>query len=70
MRKYLVIYEKTGTGYSAYVPDLPGCIASGESKEIVEGLIYDAIQLHIEALTEANLSIPEGSTESEVLVFN
>lgn len=70
MRKYLVIFEKTDTGYSAFVPDLPGCIATGESKGIVEELIYDAIQFHIEALDEENLPIPEGSAESEVLVFN
>ena len=54
MRKYLIIIEKTDTGYSAFVPDLPGCIASGRTKEIVEKYIYEAIQFHIEGLKEMN----------------
>jgi predicted RNase H-like HicB family nuclease len=64
MRKYLIIIEKTETGYSAYVPDLPGCIASGRTKEIVEKHIYDAIQFHIEGLKEMNAPIPGNKTEA------
>ena len=69
MRKYLVVYEKTKTGYSAYVPDLPGVIATGKSKAIVEKNIFDAIHLHLEGLKEERLSIPKSNAESEVLVF-
>ena len=69
MRKYLVVYEKTKTGYSAYVPDLPGVIATGKSKAIVEKNIFGAIQLHLEGLQEERLSIPKSNAESEVLVF-
>jgi predicted RNase H-like HicB family nuclease len=64
MRKYLIIIEKTITGYSAYVPDLPGCIASGRSKELVEKYIYEAIQFHIEGLKEMNSPIPGNKTEA------
>ena len=69
MRKYLVIYEKTKTGYSAYAPDLPGVIATGKSRASVEKNIFAAIQFHIEGLKEEKLKIPKAKAESEVLVF-
>ncbi len=70
MKKFLVIFEKTDTGYSAYVPDLPGCIATGKIKSDCESNIYDAIKFHIEGLREEGLSIPNSTTESEIIVFN
>ena len=69
MRKYLVVYEKTKGGYSAYVPDLPGVIATGKSKAVVEKNIFGSIQFHLEGLKEERLSIPKSNAESEVLVF-
>ncbi len=69
MRKYLVIYEKTKTGYSAYAPDLPGVIATGKTKIIVEKNIFEAIKFHLEGLKEEKLKIPKAQAESEVLVF-
>jgi len=69
MRKYLVIYEKTKTGYSAYVPDLPGVIATGPSKKLVEKNIFEAIQFHLEGMRLEKIRIPKSSAESEVLVF-
>ena len=69
MRKYLVVYEKTKTGYSAYVPDLPGVIATGKTKAIIERNIFKAIQFHLEGLKEERLRIPKSQAESEVLVF-
>ncbi len=69
MRKYLVVYEKTKTGYSAYVPDLPGVIATGKSKAVVEKNIFDAIQFHLDGLKEEKLRIPKTNAESEVFVF-
>lgn len=48
--QYLVIIERGPTSYGAYVPDLPGCIAAGESREEVETLIQEAIEFHIEGL--------------------
>lgn len=64
MRKYLIIIEKTETGYSAYVPDLPGCIATGNTKERTEKHIYEAIQFHLEGLKESNMPIPVNKTEA------
>ena len=68
MRKYLVVYEKTKTGYSAYVPDIPGVIATGKTKSTTAKNIYSAIQFHIEGLKEENIRIPRAEAESEVLV--
>jgi predicted RNase H-like HicB family nuclease len=59
---YLVIYEKTATGYSAYVPDLPGCITTGRTREETVRLIQEAIDFHIEGLREDGLPIPEPAT--------
>ena len=50
--QYLVIFEKDVNSYGAYVPDLPGCVAVGETMDEVYGLIAEAIQFHIEGLRE------------------
>ena len=70
MNRYLVVFEKTSTGFSAYAPDLPGCIATGKTKASTEKLIYESIQFHIEGLKLEKLSVPKGKAESEVLVFS
>ena len=55
---YLVIFEKGASSYGAYVPDLPGCVAIGETMEEASGLIAEAIQLHIEGLLKDGLVVP------------
>jgi predicted RNase H-like HicB family nuclease len=70
MKKFLVVFEKTRTGFSAYAPDLPGCIATGRTKDETERNIFDAIQLHLEGIKEENIKLPKVRAESEVLVFN
>jgi predicted RNase H-like HicB family nuclease len=70
MRKYLIIIEKTQTGFSAYVPDLPGCIATGRTKEMVEKYIYEAIRFHLDGLKESNLPIPVSKTEAANIFIN
>ena len=57
--KYVVVYEETPTGCSAYVPDLPGCIAAGGTREETERLIREAIAYHLEGLRETDEPIPE-----------
>jgi predicted RNase H-like HicB family nuclease len=57
--EYVVIIEEGATSIGAYVPDLPGCVAVGESREEVRELIREAIELHIESLRENGDSIPE-----------
>jgi predicted RNase H-like HicB family nuclease len=63
MKKYQIIIEKTNTGYSAYSPDVPGCAATGASKEEVETNIREAIQFHIHGLKEEGYEVPEPRTE-------
>ena len=63
--RYMVVVEKGPTSYGAHVPDLPGCIAVGESREEVLELIREAIAFHIEGLREEQLPIPEPSSTSE-----
>jgi predicted RNase H-like HicB family nuclease len=59
---YLAIYEKTATGYSAYVPDLPGCITTGRTLDETARLMQEAMDFHIEGLREDGLPIPEPAT--------
>jgi predicted RNase H-like HicB family nuclease len=58
MSRYLIVIEDTGTGYSAYSPDLPGCIATGHDRAEVEQTMRDAIAFHIEGLQEAGQPVP------------
>jgi predicted RNase H-like HicB family nuclease len=57
--KYAIIIEKGARNYSAYVPDLPGCVATGETEEAVIRLLREAIRLHIEGLHEDGEPVPE-----------
>ena len=59
---YTVIYEKGPTSWGAYVPDLPGVITVGDSRQEVETLIQEALALHVEALREGGQPIPEPSS--------
>ena len=61
MSRYLVIIEKTDTGFSAYSPDLPGCVATGGSRQEVEKEMHDAIEFHIEGLRLHGEPVPEPS---------
>ncbi len=59
MKKYLIIIENTITGYSAYSPDLDGCVATGRTKEEVEQNMCEAIEFHLEGLKLEGYEIPE-----------
>lgn len=69
MKQYLVIYEKAGENYSAYVPDLPGCIACGDTLEETEQLMKTAIELYIEALKEEGQAVPEPVTTARPITI-
>jgi predicted RNase H-like HicB family nuclease len=60
--KYAVVIERGPTSYGASVPDLPGCIAVGDTRETVERLIREAITLHLAELREEGLKLPEADT--------
>ena len=65
MKEYLVVYEHEGNSWSAYVPDLPGCVAAGDSREEVARLIKEAIEFHIEGMRQGGLPVPEPHSEAE-----
>ncbi len=63
--RYLVVIEKGDSSYGAYAPDLPGCIAVGDTPEETERLMREAIELHLRGLREDGLPIPEPVTKAE-----
>ncbi len=67
MMKYLVVVEEGPTSYGAHVPDLPGCIAVGETKEELLSLVRESIEFHLEGLKQDGLSIPQPMSTSEVV---
>ena len=62
MKKYAVVIEKGPNNYSAFVPDLPGCITTGRTVEEIEENIREAIELHLEGMREDGEPIPEPTT--------
>jgi len=65
--KYVVLFEHSETNWSAYVPDLPGCIATGKTKLDTERLIREAIEFHIEGMRLDGEPVPPPSTEVEYI---
>jgi predicted RNase H-like HicB family nuclease len=63
--RYAIVVEKAGKNYSAYVPDLPGCIATGKTPEETEQVIREAVELHLNGLREDGLPIPQPSSRVE-----
>ena len=67
MKEYTVIYERGPRNWSAYVPDLPGCIATAKSREAIGRQIREAIEFHIEGLRSSGEEVPEPSIEAAVV---
>jgi predicted RNase H-like HicB family nuclease len=65
--RYLVVVEQGATSFGAYVPDLPGCVAAGETRAEVLDLIREAIEFHIEGLRQDGQLVPPPSSTSEVV---
>ncbi|HXM40287.1 MAG TPA: type II toxin-antitoxin system HicB family antitoxin [Bryobacteraceae bacterium] len=65
--RYAVLFEKTATGYSAYVPDLPGCIAAGATMEETAELMRKASRIHLAGMREDGDPVPEASTIAEYI---
>jgi len=68
IHRFLVIIEKANGNYSAYSPDLPGCIATGETREEAEKNMHKAIEMHAQGLIEDKLPVPESRAFSEYMV--
>ncbi len=63
--RYAVVIEKTQTGYSGYVPDLPGCVSVGRTREEMDRNIREAIELYLDELREQGAPIPTPATDTE-----
>lgn len=64
MKEYTVIYERTDHNYSAYSPDVPGCMATGKTREEAERNFREALEFHIEGLKAEGMPVPEPSSET------
>ena len=65
IKRYAIVVEDAGSNLAAYVPDLPGCVATGDSAQEVHRLIREAIEIHLEGMAEDGLPIPEPSSRVE-----
>ncbi len=70
MYRFLVVIEKTNNNYSAYSPDLPGCVATGDTREEAEKNMYEAIEMHVQGLLEDNIPIPESKSFAEYVAVS
>ena len=62
--RYAIVVEKAESNFAAYVPDLPGCVATRQTREEVEGLMHEGIEFHIEGLRMAGETIPEPRSQA------
>ena len=67
MHRFLIVIEKAHGNYSAYSPDLPGCVATGKTREDAEKNMHEAIALHIRGLIEDNLPVPASRSFAEYI---
>ena len=65
MKRFLIVIEKSENNYSAYSPDLPGCVATGKTRSATEKRMHEAIQLHLEGLQEDKIPIPKQTSFAE-----
>ncbi len=69
MYRFLIVIEKADGNYSAYSPDLPGCAATGTTREEAEQNMYQAIEMHIHGLREDGLPVPESTSFAEYVAI-
>jgi predicted RNase H-like HicB family nuclease len=69
MHRFLAVIEKAENNYSAYSPDLPGCIATGRTREAAERNMHEAIKLHLQGLRDDNLPIPKPRSFAEYIAI-
>lgn len=68
MHRFLIVIESAGNNFSAYSPDLPGCVATGATREETERRMYEAVQMHVEGLIEDKQPVPSSSSVAEYIV--
>jgi len=67
MYRFLIVIEKANGNYSAYCPDLPGCVATGKTREETEHHMQEAVAMHVQGMLEDNLPIPENEAIAEYI---
>ncbi len=70
MHRFLIVIEKAESNYAAYSPDLPGCVATGKTREETERAMYEAIQMHLDGMKEDNLPVPEPQATAEYVLVS
>ena len=70
MYRFLIVIEKANNNYSAYSPDLPGCVATGATRDETEKNMHEAIEMHVNGLQEDNLPIPESKSFAEYVAIS
>jgi predicted RNase H-like HicB family nuclease len=70
MYHFLIVIEKAKSNYSAYSPDLPGCVAAGKTREDATQNMYEAIELHVQGLREDKLPVPKSHSYAEYLAVS
>ena len=69
MYRYLIVIEKAKGNYSVYSPDLPGCVATGKTREQAERNMHEAVEMHIQGLIDDKLPIPKGVASAEYIAI-
>lgn len=69
MHRFLIVIEKANNNYSAFSPDLPGCVATGATREEAERNMHEAIEMHVRGLQEDGLPIPESNSFAEYIAI-
>jgi predicted RNase H-like HicB family nuclease len=69
MYRFLIVIEKAKGNYSAYSPDLPGCVATDKTREEAERNMHEAVEMHIQGLIEDKLPIPKGVSSAEYIAI-
>jgi predicted RNase H-like HicB family nuclease len=69
MYRFLIVVEKADGNYSAYSPDLPGCVATGRTHEQVTARMHEAIEMHVQGLLEDHLPVPKSHSFAEYVAF-
>jgi predicted RNase H-like HicB family nuclease len=70
MYRFLVVIERANGNYSAYSPDLPGCVATGATREEAERNMHEAIELHVQGLLDDNLPVPDSNSFAEYVAVH
>lgn len=70
MHRFLIVIEKANGNYSAYSPDLPGCVATGKTREETERNMHQAVEVHVRGMIEDKIPIPESASMAEYIAVS